>query len=84
MVSLLIQVNARKIYDEPNALAGILDNKLFVAILAGEAVLQVSLPCMRRMHSLDCLTCSSTVAGAQSYCSLAAFQCLRSAGSPSS
>jgi len=35
-----VQVNARKIYDEPNALSGILDNKLFVAILAGEAVLQ--------------------------------------------
>ena len=34
------QVNARKIYDEPNALSGILDNKLFVAILAGEVVLQ--------------------------------------------
>ena len=34
-------MNARKIYDEPNALSGILDNKLFVAILAGEAVLQV-------------------------------------------
>ena len=37
----MCQVNARKIYDEPNALSGILDNKLFVAILAGEAVLQV-------------------------------------------
>ncbi len=39
-----VQVNARKIYDEPNALAGILDNKLFVAILAGEAVLQARIP----------------------------------------
>ena len=44
---MLTKVNARKIYDEPNALTGILDNKLFVAILAGEAVLQVRSPPVR-------------------------------------
>ena len=38
------QVNARKIYDEPNVLEGILSNRLFLIILGAEAALQVSLP----------------------------------------
>ena len=38
---LLVQVNARKVYDEANVLAGILSNRLFTAILLGEATLQV-------------------------------------------
>ena len=37
-------MNARKIYDEPNVLEGVLENKLFVGILASELALQVSLP----------------------------------------
>jgi len=36
-----LQVNARKVYDEANVLAGILSNQLFLAILLGEASLQV-------------------------------------------
>ena len=39
-----LQVNARKIYDEPNVLEGILANKLFLGILGAEAALQVSSP----------------------------------------
>ena len=38
------QVNARKIYDEPNVLEGILSNRLFLIILGAEAALQVLLP----------------------------------------
>lgn len=36
-----LQVNARKVYDEANVLAGLLSNQLFLAILLGEASLQV-------------------------------------------
>lgn len=38
-----MQVNARKIYGEPNVLEGLFDNKLFGYILAGELALQVRL-----------------------------------------
>ena len=38
-----VQVNARKIYDEANVVSGITANKLFSAILIGEAILQVLL-----------------------------------------
>ena len=36
-----VKVNARRIRDETNVFAGILDNKLFLAILGGELLLQV-------------------------------------------
>ena len=36
-----VQVNARKIYDEANVFSGVAANKLFTAILLGEATLQV-------------------------------------------
>jgi hypothetical protein len=36
-----MQVNARKIYDEPDVLDGILQNRLFLGILGTEAALQV-------------------------------------------
>ena len=35
------QVNARKVQNEPNVLAGVLDNRLFLGILGGEVLLQV-------------------------------------------
>ena len=38
-----VQVNARKIYDEANVVSGITANKVFSAILIGEAILQVPL-----------------------------------------
>ena len=38
----MLQVNARKVYDEANVVAGILTNKLFTGILLGEATLQVT------------------------------------------
>lgn len=38
-----MQVNARKIYDEADVICGITQNKLFSAILIGEATLQVLL-----------------------------------------
>ncbi|KAL0021452.1 hypothetical protein WJX79_002597 [Trebouxia sp. C0005] len=41
LMQLFNQVNARKVYDEANVLAGILSNQLFLAILLGEASLQV-------------------------------------------
>ena len=37
----MLQVNARKIYDEPNVLEGILANRLFLGILGAEFALQV-------------------------------------------
>ncbi|KAK9845411.1 hypothetical protein WJX81_005835 [Elliptochloris bilobata] len=40
MMQLFNQVNARKIYDEPNVLAGVLDNRLFLGILGSELLLQ--------------------------------------------
>ena len=40
---LVLQVNARKIYDEPNVLEGILANRLFLGILGAEFALQVTL-----------------------------------------
>ena len=41
-----MQVNSRKIYDEPNVLDGILSNQLFLLILGAEAALQVlASPC---------------------------------------
>lgn len=39
----LLQVNARKVYDEASVLAGIFSNNLFLTILLGEASLQVSI-----------------------------------------
>lgn len=42
MLQLFNQVNARKIHDEGSILDGILDNKLFLYILGGEFLLQVS------------------------------------------
>jgi len=36
-----LQVNARKVYDEADVLSGLLSNQLFLAILLGEASLQV-------------------------------------------
>ena len=39
-----MQVNSRKIYDEPNVLDGILGNQLFLLILGAEAALQVRCP----------------------------------------
>lgn len=39
-----LQVNARKIYEEPNVLEGIFANKLFLGILGAEAALQVTSP----------------------------------------
>ncbi len=44
LYSAWLQVNARKIYDEPSVLEGIFTNKLFLSILAAEAALQVSFP----------------------------------------
>ncbi|KAL3161892.1 hypothetical protein ABBQ38_008979 [Trebouxia sp. C0009 RCD-2024] len=41
LMQLFNQVNARKIYDEANVVSGITANKLFSAILTGEAILQV-------------------------------------------
>ena len=41
-------MNARKIYDEPNVLSGVLENRLFLGILGSEFVLQARLtlpPC---------------------------------------
>ena len=46
------QVNARKIYDEPNVLEGVFENKLFVGILASELALQVRL--LLPTHLLAC------------------------------
>ena len=52
----MVQVNARKIYDEPNVLAGMLDNRLFLGILGSELLLQArtrALPvrqCAAGMH----------------------------------
>ena len=40
--NVMLQVNARKVYDEANVVAGILTNKLFTGILLGEATLQVA------------------------------------------
>ena len=37
----MLQMNARKIYDEPNVLEGILANRLFLGILGAEFALQV-------------------------------------------
>ena len=39
-LQLFNQINARKIADEPNVLAGILDNRLFLGILGAEFLLQ--------------------------------------------
>jgi Ca2+ transporting ATPase len=39
----VLQVNSRKIYDEADVLGGILENRLFLGILAAETVLQVGL-----------------------------------------
>lgn len=48
-----VQVNARKIYDEANVFGGVAANKLFTAILLGEATLQVCLdPCGGNMPLL--------------------------------
>ena len=41
LMQLFNQVNARKVNDEVNVLDGILDNRLFLGILAAEAFLQV-------------------------------------------
>ena len=41
LTHLWLQVNARKVYDEANVFAGVTANKLFAAILLGEASLQV-------------------------------------------
>lgn len=38
------QVNARKIYDEPDVLAGVTENRLFLGILGGELLLQAHRP----------------------------------------
>jgi hypothetical protein len=38
-----MQINARKIYDEPDVLDGVLRNNLFVGVLLGEFLLQVCL-----------------------------------------
>ena len=43
-----MQVNSRKIYDEPNVLDGILSNQLFLLILGAEAALQVLWPCLTK------------------------------------
>ncbi len=40
----LRQVNARKIYDEPDVLGGVLGNRLFLGILGGELLLQARRP----------------------------------------
>lgn len=49
----LVQVNARKIYDEANVFGGVVANKLFTAILLGEATLQVCVdPCGGKRPSL--------------------------------
>ena len=40
----LRQVNARKIYDEPDVLGGVLENRLFLGILGGELLLQARRP----------------------------------------
>lgn len=39
----LLQVNARRINDEPDVFTGVLSNKLFSSILLSEIILQVSL-----------------------------------------
>ncbi len=44
-----MQVNARKIYDEPNVLEGIASNRLFLGILGAEFALQV-----RILHAASC------------------------------
>ncbi len=43
LLQLFNQVNARKIRDEANILDGFLDNRLFLYILGGEFLLQVTL-----------------------------------------
>lgn len=48
----MAQVNARKIYDEPNVLAGMLDNRLFLGILGSELLLQA------RRRALPVVVCS--------------------------
>ena len=49
----MAQVNARKVYDEPNVLAGMLDNRLFLGILGSELLLQA-----RARTALPVLVCS--------------------------
>lgn len=48
----MAQVNARKVYDEPNVLAGMLDNRLFLGILGSELLLQA------RRRALPVIVCS--------------------------
>ena len=48
----MAQVNARKVYDEPDVLAGMLDNRLFLGILGSELLLQA------RSRAPPDLTCS--------------------------
>ncbi len=46
-------MNARKIYDEPDVLGGVLENRLFLGILGGELLLQA------RRHGLAWDACAS-------------------------
>ena len=57
-----VQVNARKIYDEANVFSGAAANKLFTAILLGEATLQVTsaLGHYCWLHKSACHRCART------------------------
>lgn len=54
------QVNARKIYGEPDVLRGLGDNKLFVYILGGELALQVGGNAVQMLFVRPSPHCSST------------------------
>ena len=45
LMQLCNQISVRKTHDEPNILDGVLDNRLFLGILVGEALLQASFRC---------------------------------------
>ena len=56
-----LQVNARKIYDEPNVLEGIFTNRLFLGILGAEAALQVRSPSSQMALYLNAKTDPFTI-----------------------